>query len=70
MSGSFLLASLAIGSVGLGLFMSAKRQRRAPHLAVGIVLMVYTYFVPNVPLMVAIGAGLVGLLVLASYMGL
>lgn len=70
MSGSFLLASLFIGSVGLGLFMYGKRQRRAPHLAVGIVLMVYTYFVPNVPLMVVIGAGLVGLLGLASYMGL
>ena len=50
--------------------MYGKRQRRAPHLAVGIVLMVYTYFVPNVPLMVVIGAGLVGLLGLASYMGL
>jgi hypothetical protein len=32
--------------------------------------MVYTYFVPNVPLMVGIGVGLVGLLGLASYMGL
>jgi hypothetical protein len=61
---------LVIGSVGLGLFMYGKRPRRAPHLAVGVVLMVYTYFVPNVPLMVAIGTGLVGLLVLASYMGL
>ena len=70
MSGSFLLASLFIGTIGLGLFMYGKRQRRAPHLAIGVVLMVYTYFVPNVPLMVVIGAGLVGLLGLASYMGL
>ena len=59
-----------IGSVGLGLFVYGKRQRRAPHLVVGIVLMVYTYFVPNVPLMLLIGAGLLGLLGLASYMGL
>jgi len=69
-SGSFLLASLVIGSVGLGLFVYGKRQRRAPHLAIGIVLMVYTYFVPNVPLMAGIGVALVGLLCLATYMGL
>ena len=70
MSGNFLLASLFIGSVGLGLFMYGKRQRRVPHLAVGIVLMVYTYFVPNVTLMCIIAAALVGLLGLASYLGL
>jgi hypothetical protein len=69
-SGSFLFASLVVGSVGLGLFVYGKRQRRAPHLAVGIVLMVYPYFVSSVPLMAGIGLGLVGLLGLATYMGL
>ena len=70
MNGNFLLASLFIGSIGLGLFMYGKRQRRVPHLAVGILLMVYTYFVPNVTLMFVIAAALVGLLGLASYLGL
>ncbi|HEX7506953.1 MAG TPA: hypothetical protein VF550_09285 [Polyangia bacterium] len=70
MSGNFLLASLFIGSIGMGLFIYGKRQRRAPHLAVGVLLMVYTYFVPNVPLMCVIGAALLGLLGLASYLGL
>jgi len=69
-SGNFLLSSVIIGSVGMGLFMYGKRQRRAPHLVVGIVLMAYTYFVPSVPLMIAIAIALVGLLYLARYLGL
>jgi hypothetical protein len=68
-SGNFLLASLFIGSIGMGLFIYGKRQRRAPHLAVGVLLMAYTYFVPNVTLMCVIGAALLGLLGLASYLG-
>ena len=70
MSGNFLLSSVLIGSIGLGLFMYGKRQRRAPHLAVGIVLMVYTYFVPSISFMFAIAAALVGLLYFATYLGL
>jgi hypothetical protein len=65
-----LLASVLVGSVGLGLFMYGRRQRRAPHLAAGILLMVYPYFVPSVGLMIAIAAALCGLLYLASYLGL
>jgi hypothetical protein len=37
---------------------------------VGLLLMVYTYFVPNVPLMFLIAGGLTGLLYLATYLGL
>lgn len=54
----------------MGLFMFGKRRQRAPHLAVGVLFMVYPYFVPGVPLMLAIAAGLGGLLCLASYVGL
>jgi len=67
---NFLLASLVIGSVGLGLFMYGKRQHRAPHVVVGIALMVYPYFVPNLGPMFGIAAALVGLLLAASYLGL
>lgn len=70
MSGNFLLASVVIGAVGMGLFVYGKRQRRAPHLAVGILLMVYPYFVPGVVLMFVIAAALMGLLWLATYLGL
>jgi hypothetical protein len=67
---SALLASLIIGSLGLGFFVYGKRQRRAPHLAVGVAMMAYPYFVPSVPLMLVIAAALVALLYLASYLGL
>ena len=70
MTGSSLFASLVIGSIGFGLFLYGKKQRRMPHLAVGILLMVYPYFVPGVGLMVGIAAALLGLLYVAKYLGL
>jgi hypothetical protein len=69
-NGNAILASVVIGSVGLGLFMYGKRQRRVPHLVAGIVLMVYPYFVGSVAAMAAIAGGLLGLLFLASYLGI
>lgn len=70
MSGNALLASVVIGSVGLGLFVYGKRQRRIPHLVAGVLLMVYPYFVPGVAAMALIAAGLLGLLYLVSYLGI
>ncbi len=70
MSSNALLASVLVGSVGLGFFVYGKKQRRGPHLAAGVLLMVYPYFVSSVPLMLVIAAGLLGLLYLASYVGL
>jgi hypothetical protein len=57
-----LLASLFISSVGVVLFLYGKKQSRAPHLAIGFVLVVYTYFVSSIPLMFAIAAALLALL--------
>jgi hypothetical protein len=65
-----LLGSVVVGSVGLGFFMYGKRQQRIPHLVVGIVLMVFPYLVSSVSLMAIIAAGLIGLLAVASYVGL
>lgn len=70
MTGNFLLASVVVSSVGMGLFMYGKKQKRLPHLAIGVVLMVYTYFVPSVALMFVIAAALLALLYVASYLGL
>ncbi len=70
MNGNALLASIVIGSVGLGCFVYGKRQRRVPHLLAGIVLMVYPYFVGSVGWMAAIAGALLGGLYLASYLGL
>lgn len=65
-----LLASLVPSSIGLVAFMYGKRQARVPHIAVGLVLMVYPYFVSNILLMFAI-AGVLSLgLWLAVRMGL
>jgi hypothetical protein len=63
-------ASMLIGTVGFGFFIYGKKQRRAPHLAAGVLLMVYPYFVPGVALMVVIAGAIVGSLYLASYLGL
>jgi hypothetical protein len=57
-----LLASLLIGSVGLGLLIYGKKQMRVPQMATGLLLSVYPYFVSNVLLMLAIGVAAIGAL--------
>jgi hypothetical protein len=57
-----LLASLLVSSIGLVLFMYGKRMARVPQLAMGLVLMVFPYFVSNAILILLIGAALLGLL--------
>ena len=64
-----LLVSVLISAVGVGFFVYGKKQQRAPHLAVGIVLIGYTYFVSSVAVMVAIAVGLLVALWLAVRMG-
>jgi hypothetical protein len=53
-----LFASLFIGLVGAACFVYGKRQSRIIHMAVGAILTIYPYFVPNVIAMVAIAVGL------------
>ena len=55
-----LMVAMFASLVGMALFVYGKRQRRAPHLIAGIVLVVYPYFVSNVYLLVAIFAALLG----------
>jgi len=64
-----LLLSVLISAVGVGFFVYGKKQQRAPHLVVGIVLIGYTYFVSSVAVMLAIAAALVVALWLAVRMG-
>lgn len=59
LDGNALLASLLIGLVGSAFFMYGRRQGRIPQMAVGVVLVVFPYFVSSVALMFAIAAGLV-----------
>ncbi len=42
-----ILMSLLVGSIGMVCFMYGKRQERLPHVVVGVILMVYPYFVSN-----------------------
>lgn len=58
-SGS-LVASLIVGSIGLGLFMYGKKMSRAPQLAVGSILMIFPYFVASVVPMLSISGALLG----------
>ncbi len=66
---AWLLVSLVISGVGLGLFLYGKKQARIPHLVIGIVLMVYTYAVSSVFWMVVIGVLLLGALWLFVRLG-
>jgi hypothetical protein len=69
-NGNSLLASLLVGSIGFGLFVYGKKQKRTPHLIVGIAMMVYPYLVPNVAIMLVIAGVVLGLLFLATRMGI
>jgi hypothetical protein len=65
-----LLVSLLVSVVGFALLMYGKKQRRVPQLAVGLLMMVFPYFVPGVLLPAVIAVALVGLLVVAVKLGI
>jgi len=65
----YLFASLCVGGVGYVLFSYGRKQSRFPHLATGIILLVYPYFVGQVGPMIAIGAALLAVLFAAVRMG-
>lgn len=64
-----LLASLLVSSVGMVMFVYGKKMARVPQLAMGLVLMVFPYFVSNAILILLIGAVLSGLLWVAVRAG-
>jgi hypothetical protein len=55
---STLLASLVVSSIGYVAFAYGKRQRRLPPAIVGLVLMIFPYFVDSVAGMLSIAAAL------------
>ena len=54
-----LLWGLLFGSIGLGYFIYGRKQSASVPLVCGLALMVFPYFVSNVPLLVGIGIALV-----------
>ncbi|MFO0667584.1 MAG: hypothetical protein U0174_26770 [Polyangiaceae bacterium] len=65
-----LLVSLFIGSIGFVAFAYGKKQGRLPQMLVGVLLMVFPYFVPNPLLSGGITVLLLALLWLAVRSGL
>lgn len=57
-TGTWLFASLLVGTVGLSIFVYGKRERRAPQLLAGIALMAISWLVAS-PLWMAACAVLV-----------
>jgi hypothetical protein len=53
---SNLIAGLIFGSIGFVAFIYGKKQASAKHMVIGGLLLAYTYFVPNVIAVYAIGA--------------
>ena len=70
LSAGSLFLSLAIGTVGVGLFIYGKKQKRFPQLVGGILLSAYPYFVSNLWLMGAIAVGICLVVWLAVLKGL
>ncbi len=54
-----LLWGLLFGSVGLGYFIYGRKQSAPVPLLCGLALMIFPYFVSNIPLLVGVGVLLV-----------
>jgi hypothetical protein len=65
-----LLASLVVSGVGFVLFKYGRKQSRFPHVAIGLAMLVYPYFLSDVPWMLGVMVLLLGLLWLATRLGL
>ncbi len=57
-----LLASMFVSGIGFALLNYGRKCRRMPHAAIGLVMLVYPYVVPDVGLMLGIMAALLALL--------
>jgi hypothetical protein len=51
--------AMFFGAIGLGFFTYGKRQKAIVPLMAGISLFIFPYFISNVYLLVAVGAGIV-----------
>ena len=54
-----LLWGLLFGSIGLGYFIYGRKQSASVPLLCGLALMIFPYFVSNIPLLIGIGVLLV-----------
>jgi len=56
---SLLIWGMLFGAIGFGFFVYGKRQKAVVPLIAGIALFIFPYFMPNVYLLVSVGAVLV-----------
>ena len=66
---SALIVAMLVSVVGLALFVFGKKQSRPPQLAVGLLMMVYPYFISTAWVSLSIGALLLALMALAIRAG-
>jgi hypothetical protein len=55
---TWLFVSLIAGGIGFVLFVYGKKQQRWPHLAAGLLFMVYPYFTPTLMSLCLTGAAI------------
>lgn len=60
-STSSLVWGMLFGAIGIGFFTYGRRQRALVPLFTGIALIVFPYFVPNVTVLLIVGAVLVAI---------
>lgn len=65
-----ILVGVFISLVGLALFMYGRKETRLPHMVVGLLLIVYPYFVGNIVIQIAVAVVLLAGLALASRLGM
>jgi hypothetical protein len=68
-AGSFF-ASLLVSSIGFVLFEYGRRMKRPPQIGIGLVMLIYPYFVSNVWLMFGVALVLIAGLWVALMRGL
>jgi hypothetical protein len=70
LDGGSLIASFVVSGLGFVLFEYGRRMKRVPQIAVGLILLIYPYFVGNAWAMLGIAVVLVALLWLALARGM
>ena len=65
-----ILVGVFISLVGLALLMYGRKQTRLPHMVVGLILIIYPYFVGSIVLQFGVAVVLLAALALASRLGL
>ena len=64
-----ILVGIFISLIGIALLMYGRKQTRLPHMVVGLILIVYPYFVGNIVIQLAVAALLLAALALLSRLG-